>query len=145
MKSGSDGWHLLFDGLDSPYELNVDLQPGEAVIAEDGYPNLEIKETKMLPVERIVVHGIKGTAHFDGISRDVIISRVVAITLDGEVEVARQARPIDPETGQAEEANESVCAACYMPIPLGMAVRTKEGYVHPECSEEDERTEGDGE
>lgn len=144
MSNGGTGWHLLFDGLDSPYEMNVDLQPGETILAEGGYPNLEIKETKMLPVERLVVHGVKAVAHFDGISRDVIVSRVVAITPEGEVEVARQALPLDPDTGQAEEANESRCSACGDLIPLGMAVRTNEGYAHPECIEEDEGEDGDG-
>lgn len=141
MSNEMDGWWTLFDGLDSPYELNLDLQPGEAVLGEGGYPNLEIVQTTTLPVTKLLVQGLKGKAHFDGIVKPIIISRVVAVTPEGEVEVARQARPMDEETGLAEEANESRCAACGDLIPLGMARRTKDGFVHPECYED----EGEGE
>ena len=130
----TDGWYELFDGVDSPYELNLGMGVGDTVVAESGYPDLRVCAIKELPLERLVFQMLAADADYEGETRRVTIARVVGVTHDGqEIEIMRQARPSDEVEGERQDGGK--CAACGWPIPYGEGVVTEEGLCHKQCAE----------
>lgn len=105
-------WCRLVDASDSRFEFNLDVSDGVKWEASPPYPDLVVRNSKIVHVRRTVVQELLLTASVpeDRDQAEIVVQRLVAELETGqEIELMRQA---NPAADSDQIVDMDVCTAC---------------------------------